>query len=120
MSTTRMSFGAVLGSVQSAATTITSTLDAATGAVGMLTAFVSKASDEQRVRHIADKEDFVENLIIERAEMRSVAALKAEKFMGKSPEHQRHFKAAYESFEALLRTPEELEAKRAAVSPSNP
>ena len=115
MSTTRMSFGAVLGSVQSAATTITSTLDAATGAVGMLTAFVGKASDEQRIRHIADKEDFIENLIMERAEMRSVANLKAEKFVSKSADHAKHFKAAYDRFESLLRTPEELEKMQSAV-----
>ena len=116
MSTTRMSFGAVLGSVQSAATTITSTLDAATGAVGMLTAFVSKASDEQRVRHVADKEDFVENLIMERAEMRSIACLKAEKFITKSADHAKHYGAAYAAFEQLLRTPEELEAKGKLVA----
>ena len=116
MSTTRMSFGAVLGSVQSAATTITSTLDAATGAVGMLTAFVSKASDEQRIRHVADKEDFIENLIMERAEMRSVANLKAEKFLSKSADHAKHYTAAYRSFESLLRTPEELEAKKALAA----
>ena len=116
MSTTRMSFGAVLGSVQSAATTITSTLDAATGAVGMLTAFVSKASDEQRIRHVADKEDFIENLVLERAEMRSIANIKAEKFMAKSGDHTKHFKSAYDRFSELLRTPEELERMRAAVT----
>lgn len=114
MSTARMSFGAVLGSIQSAATTVTSTLDAATGAVGMLTAFVSKASDEQRIRHIIDKEDFIENLIIERTEMNAVAALKLEKFIAKSPAHAQHAKAAYDKYTALLRTPEELEKLNAS------
>lgn len=115
MSTTRMSFGAVLGSIQSAATTVTSTLDAATGAVGMLTAFVSKASDEQRIRHVIDKEDFIENLIIERTEMNAVAALKLEKFISKSPDHAKHAKRAYEKYSALLRTPEELESLKTAA-----
>lgn len=116
MSTTRMSFGAVLGSIQSAATTVTSTLDAATGAVGMLTAFVSKASDEQRIRHVIDKEDFIENLIIERTEMNAIAALKLEKFISKSPDHAKHAQRAYEKYSKLLRTPEELESLNAAAT----
>lgn len=114
---TRLTFGAVLGSVQSAATTVTTTLDAATGAVGMLNAFVVKAADEQRVRHVADKEDFVENLIQERAEQRAVSALKAEKFMSKSADHARHYESAYKAFESLLRTPEELEKMAATKNP---
>lgn len=114
MSTTRMSFGAVLGSIQSAATTVTSTLDAATGAVGMLTAFVGKAADEQRIRHVVDKEDFIENLIHERTEINAVAALKLEKFISKSPDHAKHAKRAYDKYTALLRTPEEIEAMAAA------
>ena len=62
MSTTRLSFGAVLGTVQSAATTLTSTLDTVTTAVGMATSFVTQAADNQRLRQIADKEDFVRSL----------------------------------------------------------
>ena len=112
---TRLTFGAVLGSVQSAATTVTTTLDAATGAVGMLSAFVNKAADEQRIRHVADKEDFVESLIMERAEQRANACLKAEKFIGKSAEHAKHYGAAYKRFESLLRTPEELEKSQGSV-----
>lgn len=116
MSTTRMSVSAVLGSIQSAATTVTTTLDAATGAVGMLNAFVVKAADEQRVRHIADKEDFIENLVMERAEQRATAYLKAEKFVSKSAAHAKHYKSAYETFSKLLRTPEELEAMQLGES----
>lgn len=116
MSTTRMSFGAVLGSIQSAATTVTSTLDAATGAVGMLTAFVSKASDEQRIRHVIDKEDFIENLIIERTEMNALAVIKLNKFISKSPEHASAAKSAYEKYSKLLRTPEELESLNTAAT----
>lgn len=111
---TRLTFGAVLGSVQSAATTVTTTLDAATGAVGMLNAFVVKAADEQRIRHVADKEDFIENLIMERSEQRATAYLKAEKFIDKSAAHAKHYESAYKAFESLLRTPEELE-KMAAL-----
>lgn len=103
MSTTRLSFGAVLGTVQSAATTITATLDTVSTAVGMATSFVTQAADNQRLRQIADKEDFIENLIMEKAEQRATAHLKAEKFISKSAQHAEHYKASYETFTALLR-----------------
>lgn len=120
MSTTRMSIGALLGTVQSAATTVTSTLDAATGAVGMLNAYVTKAADEQRIRHIIDKEDFIENLIIERTEMAATAALKLEKFISKSPDHAKHAKSAYEKYSKLVRSPEELAELNIASSSTQP
>jgi hypothetical protein len=113
MSTTRLSFGAVLGTVQAAATAVTSTLDAVTGGVGMLNSFVVKAADEQRIRHIADKEDFIENLVLERTEQRATSAIKMEKFAAKSPDHAKHAKAAYEIYTNLLRSPEELEKRKA-------
>lgn len=109
MSTTRLSFGAVLGTVQSAATSLTATLDTVSTAVGMATSFVTQAADNQRYRQIADKEDFIENLIMEKSEQRSIANLKVEKFVQKSPDHAKHYKAAYDKFTKLLRTPEELE-----------
>ncbi len=113
MSTTRLSFGAVLGTVQSAATTVTATLDTVSTAVGMATSFVSQAADNQRLRQIADKEDFIEALIMEKAEQRATAHLKAEKFCGKSTEHAKHYGEAYKRYESLLRTPEDLEKMKA-------
>ena len=109
MSTTRLSFGAVLGTVQSAATTVTTTLDTVAVAVGMATTFVTQAADNQRLRQIADKEDFVENLIMEKAEQRAISHLKAEKFVAKSSDHNRLYSAAYTKFTKLLRDPKELE-----------
>lgn len=103
MSTTRLSFGAVLGTVQSAATTVTTALDAATSAVGMASAFVTQAADNQRLRQIADKEDFIENLIMEKAEQRATAHLKAEKFISKSADHAKHYEQSYKTFTKLLR-----------------
>lgn len=103
MSTTRLSFGAVLGTVQSAATTLTTTLDTVSVAVGMATSFVSQAADNQRLRQIADKEDFVENLIMEKSEQRATAHLKAEKFISKSADHAKHYGEAYKTFTGLLR-----------------
>lgn len=113
MSTARLSFGAVLGSVQSAANTVTGALDAASAGIGMLNSFVTQAADNQKIRQIADKEDFIETLIMEKAEQRATAHLKADKFASKSADHARHYNAAYESFTKLLRNPED-EAKPSA------
>lgn len=120
MSTTRLSFGAVLGTVQSTANAVTGALDAASAGIGMLNSFVTQAADNQRVRQIADKEDFVENLIMEKAEQRATAYLKVEKFCGKSPDHAKHYQGAYERFTQLLRTPEELEILKAAAASTQP
>lgn len=115
MSTTRLSFGAVLGTVQSAATTVTTTLDTVAVAVGMATTFVTQAADNQRLRQIADREDFVENLIMEKSEQRTLSNLKVEKLISKSPDHAKHYSAAYAKFTKLLRDPKELEQEEDAA-----
>ncbi len=103
MSSTRLSFGAVLGTVQATANTVTGALDAAAAGIGMLNSFVTQAADNQRIRQIADKEDFIEGLIMEKAEQRATAHLKADKFCNKSADHARHYNDAYNAFEKLLR-----------------
>lgn len=103
MSTTRLAFGAILGTVQNAATTVTTTLDAVNNGVGMLSSFVTEASINQRLRNVADREDFMENLIQERAEARALSALKVEAFCAKSAEHAQHYADAYACFTKLLR-----------------
>lgn len=108
MSTTRLSFGAVLGTIQATANTLTGALDAAAAGVGMLNGFVTQAADNQRIRQIADKEDFVENLIMEKAQQATEAVIKAHKFCTKSKEHAEAYNDKYARFTSLLRTPEEI------------
>ena len=103
MTTTRLAFGSILGTVQSAATTVTGTLDTMSTAVGMATAFVNQAADNQRIRQIADKEDFLETLIMEKAEQRATAHLKADQFCAKSEQHSAHYNSAYNRYTSLLR-----------------
>lgn len=103
MTTSRLAFGSILGTVQSAATTVTTSLDTVSTAVGMATAFVNQAADNQRIRQIADKEDFLESLIMEKAEQRATAHLKAQSFMAKSEQHRETYKSAYETYTKLLR-----------------
>lgn len=106
MSTSRLTFGAVLSTIQTSANTVTATLDAANQGVGMLTAYVSEAASNQRVRQIADREVFLENLIREKAEERSAANIKVQKFCAQSSDHKSFYEASYATFTNLLRTPQ--------------
>lgn len=115
MSTTRLSFGAVLGTVQATANTLTGALDAAAAGVGMLNSFVTQAADNQRLRQVADKEDFIEDLVREKAQQRTESDVKIAKFTSKSTGHLAAYNNHYARFESLLRTPEELEAIRQAI-----
>lgn len=103
MSSSRLTFGAMLSTVQTTANTVTATLDAANQAVGMLTAYVSEASANQKIRQVADREVFIENLIMEKSEERALANLKVEKFIAQSAQHRKHYGEAYEKFTELLR-----------------
>lgn len=116
MSSSRLTFGAILSTVTTTANTVTATLDAANKGVGILTAFVDKASSEQKLRHVADNEVFIENLIQEKSEERAIANIKVEKFIAQSPEHRKHYQGAYEKFTSLLRQ----QGDSATVSAPNP
>ena len=104
MSTTRLTFGAVLGTIQSTAAVITGTLDVINQSTGMATALVTKASLEQKKKHLADSEDFIENLVRERSQSRAISNLKVEEFCAKSDVHREHYSAAYNTFSELLRS----------------
>lgn len=103
MSTTRLTFGAILNTVSSTANTVTAVLDAANQGATMLTSYVSEAAHNQRIRQIADREDFVEGLIKEKAEQRATANLKFEKFAQQSESHSKQLEESYNLYTALLR-----------------
>lgn len=103
MSSTRLTLGAVLGTVQTTANTLTGTLEAVNAGVGMLNTFVTGAAENQRIRAIADKEVFVESLIKEKAMEESLADLKIKKYMSQSQDHAETFSSNYSKFQSLLR-----------------
>ena len=103
MSTTRLTFGAVLATVNTTATVITSTLNAVDGASNILGSFINKAATEQGLRHIADKESFLERLINEKAQERAAANIAVTQFCAKSSAHAEHYANAYDTFTKLLR-----------------
>jgi hypothetical protein len=100
---TRLTFGALLNTVQATANTVTSTLDAANTGVGMLTSFVTAAADNQRIRQVADKEVFIETLIQEKSFEQAQAKLKVQKFCLQSADHAQFYEQSYNTFTSLLR-----------------
>lgn len=105
MSSARMSFGAILNTVQASANTVTTTVDAANKSVGMLTAFIDKAAAEQKTRHLLDGEEFIDRLLVEKAESTAAVKLRANKFASQSDKHAEYFNEAYARYEALIRKP---------------
>lgn len=56
--TTRMTIGSILGTVQNAATAVSTTLETATVSVGMLHTYVSDAAHKQQIRSVAERDSF--------------------------------------------------------------
>ena len=103
MATARLTLGSILSTVNTTATTVTSTLDAAGKAVGMLNAYVENAASHQKARIAVDNEDFIENLIREKSQERTESTLRVQKYIGQSTEHAKAYQEAYETYSKLLR-----------------
>lgn len=102
MSTTRLTFGAALDVINTAATVTSSTLNSIGGASAMLGSFVTKAAAEQKERHIADALTFRQRLMDEKAQERTLALIKTSEFCAKSKQHAEFYETAYNEFHALL------------------
>lgn len=103
MATSRLTFGAILSTVQTTAATLTSTLEAANQGVGMLTAFVEEAAHNQKSRQIANRESFIVNLINEKTIEDSQALLTVDKFIAQSDRHRELFEQRHDVYSKLLR-----------------
>lgn len=103
MSTTRMTLGSVLNTVQTTASTVTNVLDTANAAIGMVSSYVEQAATHQKQRQIADNESFLVNLINEKAIEDSNALLAVDKFISQSTRHKELFASRHDAYTALLR-----------------
>ena len=103
MATARLTLGSILSTVNTTATTVTSTLDAASKAVGMLNAYVENAAQHQKARIAIDNEDFIESLIREKSQERTESTLRVQKYINQSQEHAKAYQEAYETYSKLLR-----------------
>lgn len=99
----RMTFGAVLATVQTTANTVTNTLQAANSAVGMLNKFVSDAATRQDVRSKLDNAIFEKTLHQEKAQQLSLSRMQVLEFCKQSPAHESTFKAAYDELADILK-----------------
>lgn len=102
MATSRLTFGAVLGTVSEAAGTVTTVLSTATASVGMLAKFVDDAAEQQRIRSIIDMDSFKEQAAEESAMQEATRKSDILVFCRKSDEHQQLFATAYDRIKILL------------------
>lgn len=103
IASTRMTIGSVLGAVQTAAITVSGTLDAAGSAIGMLNATVSKAAKEQSIRHAIDVNEFKSRLVQEVAMQRSQRERQVLEFC-QDEQNAKLYKSAHDELTELVKS----------------
>lgn len=101
-STTRLTFGAILGTVNTTATTISASIGTVGDAVGMLNSYVEKAAREQKIRHKADTNEFKNRLINELSMQRAVQERQVIEFCN-DKQNEALFKKAHDELQELLK-----------------
>lgn len=92
--TVRMTAGTLLGTVNSAATTVADTFSTATKAVGMLNSYVSTMAEKQAIRTKLEMHTFVNKLAEETAMTETLRKKSIEEFC-KDSENARIYNAEY-------------------------
>jgi len=115
MATARLTFGTVLDTVSTAATTVTGALNAVSTSIGMANAFVEQAALNQQSRIIADNETFIDRLIEEKAMEQTAIDLEVETFIAKSERHRFHYEQAHDRYSKILRKPDSAAARLKAA-----
>lgn len=99
----RVTAAALLGTVTTAAATVTSTLDAAQKAIGMLNTAVNDAAFRQEKRSKVDRHLYVNNLIRDTAQQEAEATVRSQEFLDNNPKAAAHFKASFDELTDLLK-----------------
>ena len=99
--TTRMTFGTILGTVQDAATTVTTALQTATTAVGMLHTYVEDAALMQQIRSVAERDSFGIQVAEELSMAEAVRKDEVRKFCN-TESRQTDYNTAYERIFAKI------------------
>lgn len=105
MATSRITFGAVLGTIGDAAGTLSTVLNTATTAVSMASKFVEDAKEQQRIRSVVEMDSFGEVLAEESAMAEASRKSDILAFCKKSATHQELFNTAYNRVKTLLAAP---------------
>lgn len=99
--TVRMTAGTLLGTVNSAATTVADTFGTATKAVGMLNSYVSTMADKQAIRTKLEMHTFVNKLAEETAMVETLRKKGIEEFC-KDEANARIYNAEYDKIVDIL------------------
>ena len=99
MASTKLTFGAILGTVNSAASTLTSTIGAIGIGADMLSAYAQKAQREQADFYAQETLVSQETIDAELASRLANSAMEVNKLKAKSPE----FAASFDHYFALLK-----------------
>lgn len=98
----RLTVGALLGAVTTAANTITTSLDTITDGVGMINTFVNDAATKQSIRSVVDMEGFESALQEEKSQEMTARQLSVLQFCNQSPDHARLYQANYDRIGQIL------------------
>ena len=101
--TTRMSIGALLASVTSAATTVTTTLNALGDAAEALGHHSAQWAENTKLTCLADRESFTTELIARKAQEQADLQQRVNNYRNQSSAHAEAFDAAHVKFSNLLR-----------------
>lgn len=102
MATARIAMGSIMSTISQTANSVSALINTTTKGIGMLDAMVTKASDEQALRHKKDRRQFVKNLQREAAEEEASANIQVLEFCAKSNEHAKLYKTAFDEFGQLF------------------
>lgn len=103
MATARFTVGAVLDTVNVAASTVTSTLNIVGKSAGMANAWIDKMSDEQTKRYAIEARDLDYRLVEQAARERALERKALEKETDADPLFKKHFEDAYAEYLNVLR-----------------
>ena len=102
VSSARLTFGALFGTITSAANAATATIDAASDGANMLTSYVREASKDQRDRQILHRLNYQDNLKHEFAQEAAEREKSVDEYCDKSPENKTRYNRHYELIEAAF------------------
>jgi hypothetical protein len=104
MGTSRIALGAVFGTINEAATSVSSLFGTATKSINMLNKYVSDVSERQALRSIVDTHSYKKSLIEEKTMETTMRKLEVKSFCAQSPHHAELYQATYDEFAALFET----------------
>ncbi|QYW01772.1 hypothetical protein PP761_gp01 [Stenotrophomonas phage Paxi] len=99
----RLTASALLGTVTTAASTVTNTLDAVQKGIGMLNTTINDAAFRQEKRSKVDRHLYVKNLIRDTAQAEAEANVRAEEFIKNNQAAAQHYRASFDELTELLK-----------------